>query len=252
VTATTYVPRTPREYLPSLEKLADAMAETLACADLDAAVPDCPGWTVRDLAAHVTHAHRWARAAIVEGHPNTPEPEPSLTPEGACVGYRTAADALLETLRQTDPETGCWAFGPSPKVAGFWFRRQTLEVAVHLVDALAAQGLEAALDQELARDGVDEVVTMFFPRQVRLNRIQPLRHSLAIVAEGEPYRWVLAGNGRGEAATRPDADAEATVSGPASVLLLLLWGRTTLDNPTLTVDGDADAARAVLGGGITP
>jgi len=251
VTATTYVPRAPRDYLPPLEKLADAMAETLACADLDADVPACPGWTARDLAVHISHAHLWARGAIVDGHPDTPEPEPPLTPEGACVFYRAAADALLETLRETDPDAECWAFGPSPKVAGFWFRRQTQEVSVHLVDALAAQGLEAALDQELALDGIDEVVTIFFPRQVRLNRTPALEHSLALVAEGRPFRWVLAGDGTGEASA-PDADADATLTGPASTLLLLLWGRATLEDPTLTLDGDEDAARAVLGAAITP
>ena len=46
--------------------------------------------------------------------------------------------------------------------------------------------------------------------------------------------------------------AEATVSGPASALYLLLWRRTGLDDPRLTITGDESAARSVLGAAIVP
>ncbi len=49
--------------------------------------------------------------------------------------------------------------------------------------------------------------------------------------------------------TRP---ADATVTGPADALVLLLWGRLPLDDPRLTVTGSRDAAAAVLSADIVP
>ena len=62
---------------------------------------------------------------------------------------------------------------------------------------------------------------MFFPRQVRLGCTLPPSHALAARVRGRP-------------------------------LLLLLWHRTTLDDPRLTVTGDRRAADAVLAAALTP
>jgi hypothetical protein len=59
---------------------------------------------------------------------------------------------------------------------------------------------------------------------------------------------VLAGDGtRGT-----DEPADAEVSGPADVLVLLLWGRLGLDDPRLHLTGDRAAAASVLASGIVP
>jgi hypothetical protein len=94
---------------------------------------------------------------------------------------------------------------------------------------------------------------MFFPRQVRLGRTPPLEHALALEATGagDPARWVLTGDGTGPACAS-DAEAEATITGAAEPLLLLLWGRTSLADPRLVVSGNEVAARAVLDATLTP
>ena len=53
---------------------------------------------------------------------------------------------------------------------------------MHGYDALAAVGREAdwAIDPALAWDGVDEVATIFYPRQVRLERTAPLAGTLRL------------------------------------------------------------------------
>ena len=49
---------------------------------------------------------------------------------------------------------------------------------------------------------------------------------------------------------RPDPDA--TVSGPASALLLLLWGRIGLGDERIRLNGSAADADRVLRAGIVP
>ena len=116
-----------------------------------------------------------------------------------------------------------------------------------MVDAQAAAGAPGPIDPALALDGVDEVVTVFFPRQVRLGRIPALARSLALVAQGDERRWVLAGDG-----TEGLSLADAEVRGPAEALYLLLWGRVGLGDPRLALSGDEEAAVGVLGAGLVP
>jgi uncharacterized protein (TIGR03083 family) len=237
---------TPAQGLAHTRAGVAAVRTALAEGDPTAAVPACPGWSLRDLAAHVGNLHRWVAGAIVEGHPNTAEVEPPADPAGLLTWYDEGATALLDLLAATDPDSPCWSFGPKPRTARFWFRRQAHEHAVHAYDAQSAVGTPARIEPALALDGIDEVVTMFFPRQVRLGRTPALDRSLAIRAD-DGSRWVLAGDGT-EGLTLADAE----VSGPAEALYLLLWRRITLDDPRLVVDGDRAAAEAVLAAAIVP
>lgn len=227
--------------------------EVLATGDLDARVPACPEWSLRQLGWHLGQIHRWVCGSILAGRSAAGAPPGPADRPGLLAWYDEGAGALLDLLAGTDPDTPCWTFGPHPRTARFWFRRQAHEHAVHVLDAHASQGEQAALDPVLALDGVDEVVDMFFPRQVRLGRIAPLTRSLAVQAEGQAVAgareacWVLASDGTG-----PAPVPEATVTGPADALDLLLWGRIGLDDARLRLDGDPEAARAVLATAIVP
>jgi uncharacterized protein (TIGR03083 family) len=235
----------PRTHLPDLERAAADFVAVLETGDLDAPVPGCAPWRLTDLAHHLGGVHRWARTAVITGPSDDKDPADAPTERAALVGwFREGADALVGTLRATDPDTPCWTFAP-PHTAAFWLRRQHHETAMHAGDAAASQGAVRPYGAEQALDGIDEVVGTFFPRQVRLGRIPPLAHALA-VEPAEGGRWVLAGDG-----TAAVDAADATVSGPAEALLLLLWHRIGPDDPRVTVSGDAAAAHAVLAAAVT-
>jgi uncharacterized protein (TIGR03083 family) len=238
----------PAHGLAQLEQAVADVADMLADAGLDLPVPSCPGWTVADLVAHLGETHLWAEHAVRVGDPEASEPSPPRHDRIALrAWYAGAAAVLVATLRATDPDTACWTFGLRPRTARFWFRRQAHEAAMHRWDLGAAVGRDLGYPSSLAADGVDEVVTMFFPRQVRLQRAAPLPRSLAIRAEGLGRR-VLAGDGTGPSV----GPADAEVSGPAEVLVLLLWGRLSLDDPRIQLTGDRAAAVSVLSAGIVP
>jgi uncharacterized protein (TIGR03083 family) len=259
------VPADPSEVLGRADQLrhlrhwAGVVRGTLADGDLDARVPACPDWDLRALGHHVGDLHRWVVGAIVEGHPNTPSGAGPADRGALLEWFDDGAATFLELLSTVDPDRPCWAFGPKPTTAAFWLRRQPHEHAVHGWDALASQSarrpLDAGLiDRALALDGIDEVVGMFFPRQVRLGRTPPLAHALEIAPDdGAGRTWRLAGEGSSSGADPGSVGGtDARVSGPAEALYLLLWHRTAMDDPRITVTGDASAARSVLGVAVAP
>jgi uncharacterized protein (TIGR03083 family) len=253
-------PPTPADHLGWLADGMDRFAAVLSAADLTTPVPSCPGWTLAGLAGHLGEVHTWVVVAIREGHPNaevTPPADPAAIPGW----YREQADGLLAVLREVGPDGEAWTFGPKPRTARFWFRRQQHETAMHLWDALSAlpagpepvrYGGDPTTAAARAHDAVDEVVTMFFPRQVRMGRIPALDRSLAVTALETGHRWLLAADGQ----PGPDpATIDAALKAPSEDLALLLWRRLDLDTALgrgAQLEGDPEAARAVLTAGLTP
>lgn len=215
------------EWIDLLEGATGRFAEVLATGDLAAPVPSCPGWTLADLGEHTRWVHAWATHAVTEGSPDGDTPAPGLERDVLVDGYRAAAAGLLDALRDAAPDTPAWTFGPDTR-AGFWRRRQVHEVTMHLYDALGSQARagEWQPTAELGWDGVDEVATLFYPRQVRLGRTEPLTAPVRLVATDLERSLVL----------EPDAAGEPVeLAGPATGLLLMLWGRLPATGPAADV-----------------
>lgn len=133
------------EHLPYLGNAMTRMAEFLGKAEGTEEVPACPGWTVNDLAVHLGGVHRWAASIVLSGQ-RLREPESVVATEPLVDWYAGTATALL---------------------AAFWPRRQMHETTIHAIDAAQAIGLgddAFAIDDVVADDGIDEVLTVFFPR----------------------------------------------------------------------------------------
>jgi uncharacterized protein (TIGR03083 family) len=125
-------------------------------------------------------------------------------------------------------------------MAGFWLRRQAHEHAIHVVDACQARGEDLpALSEEFMLDGVDEALTMFTPRQIRLNRMPPPEKAVTFRVPGTDG-WTLG-----------PGPAVATITAALPDMYLGLWGRSDLAD-TAVIDGDTRAALAVLRGPLTP
>ena len=228
------------EYLDVLQGAVDQFATVLAEGDLAGEVPGCPGWTLADLTRHLGGVHRWARDIVITGEMGEREAGPT-DPAELHPWFVEGAGLLLDTLRSTDPTTPTWTFGPEPRVVGFWARRQALETTVHLWDAHGSQGRAWEIDPVLAADGVDEVVTVFVPRQLRNGRLDPLPGAVRIEIEGGPALTL---------STEEDPpEPGATVRGPADRLLLALWRRVPVSG--LEVSGDAELAESVFRAPLT-
>ena len=161
--------------------------------------------------------------------------------------YRDCAAALSDPAGDRPGRAVLEPSGRGRDETMFWFRRQAHEVGGAPLGSRGRAGRDLGYPAELAVDGVDEVATLFFPRQVRLQRITPLTRSLAVAVADGPT-WVLHGNGIGG----PTGTVDAAVTGPADALVLLLWGRVGLQDRRLTVTGSREAAATVLGAGLVP
>lgn len=224
-------------------------------ADAAARVPACGDWTVRELVEHLARVHHWA-AGNVRGAKGAPL---GAGPFDLAPHYAAQATDLRQAFTEIDPDAiGRVLAHPDPLGPGpvrFWHRRQTHETLVHLHDLLAARagtaspGLAKA-EPDVWADTVDEVVTVFQPRQVGLGRMEPLRHPVSLVATdvaGAPA-WVLGAPGERAEEVAPDV----VVSGPAEGLALTLWRRLTPAEAGLTVEGDRADLEAALAQPIVP
>ncbi|WP_411143671.1 maleylpyruvate isomerase family mycothiol-dependent enzyme [Streptomyces sp. x-80] len=212
---------------------------------LDARVPGCPGWSLFDLVAHVGKVQRFWAAVVAAGpatRPPADEAAGSAAPRDALLAWSAEGTGrLLTALREAGPERGCWAWwGASgvPLTAGAVARHQVQEAAVHAYDAQAAAGRPRPLPEAVAVDGVAEFLAVSFgtagrwphrPARVAWYTAEGPSWSVGLTAEGA----VISGmSGPATAAPAPTA----AVYGPASDLLLTLYGRRTLDG--IRVDGD--------------
>jgi uncharacterized protein (TIGR03083 family) len=237
------------DFIEAVRREAGFFGDLLTRTDLslDQAVSHCPGWRVRDLVGHLGGVHRWATEIVRSGDHSTDADRPS--DDDLPAWFDEGAEILVRTLRAADPARPCWTLAP-PNNVGFWSRRQAQETMVHRWDLATALGRPAEIAPSLAADGIDEAVGVLFPRQVRLRRMPPLTDVVAVVDTDSGRRWILAGDGTSSAGA--GAVADATVSGDATTLLLVLWKRAATTDGHVHIEGNLDAARRVLDCPLTP
>lgn len=231
-------------WIGALRTEGPAFAAAVAEAPPETPVLSCPGWTVSDLAYHLTGVYVWARTVVTAGTTTRPVREDPTPPAGLTPAqwYRQEYDQLMALFDGLDPEAPAWNFAPQPKKAGFWPRRMAHETAVHRWDAQLAIAAGEPIEAKLAADGVSEVLDTWLPAGRRISPGQ-WHGVVQLTATDAAQEWYLRLRGEGVAlldtATILDHDdhrARAQVAGTASDLLLALMGRVSFD--TLGVAGD--------------
>jgi uncharacterized protein (TIGR03083 family) len=205
------------------------LAEAVAISELDAIVPSCPEWSVRDLAHHIGRVQSfWAENVKAERADEVWDRAPTPTPEDtdlqAWLGSCTYS--LLRALREAGPDAPCWTWWPKPRTSGAVARHQVQEAAVHRWDSeLAATGLPGPLPSALAADGVAEFIEIMIGSDAGV-----LTGEVTLTATDTGDSW------RVGAAEVPGQARTAEVRAAASDLVLVLYRR--LPVPDAIVDGD--------------
>ena len=208
--------------------------------NLDAPVPGCPGWTVRDLVLHVADVYRHKVAVLRDGKP----PEQGSVEHGdidAVAYLRESFEAIVAELQAHAPDEPAWIWAdPATGNTRWWVRRMAQETVVHRLDAEQAVGDVTPIDPELAVDGVDELLAVFLPA-VQANWPEELEAVLhdgggqVVEVRTGGRRWSFAMH-PGRLEFSPDGAPAVTVDGEPEAVLLWLWGRTGPQNVTLTGD----------------
>ncbi|MBB4853452.1 uncharacterized protein (TIGR03083 family) [Mycobacteroides chelonae] len=239
---------TPDEWLEALRKGIAAVVATPP-ESLDRDVPSCPGWTARDLVAHLGGVHRWAVGVVVGQKVPYQDVDAEAPADQAVLGwYSGYADNLVETLTSTDLDAPTKSpFGERP--VRFWYRRQANEVAVHRWDIEHAYRRWDAepIDTALAADGIGEWSELFTPRRIGRDGGTPedLQGARVLLnANDGGGAWLLRADADSIGIVDDDATPDATITASTSDLLLALWHRVPLSR--LTVDGDAARVERVL------
>lgn len=217
-------------------------------AGLAAPVPNCPGWTVADLVTHVGTVYLHKVEAMRLGSWPDPWPPAGLEDEPPLDLLARAYGELTEEFaaRPADSPAKTW-YEPDQTV-GFWIRRMAQETVIHRIDAeLAAGGPVTSVPEDLAIDGIDEVLKLFLGygsvawaeeyAQVKEGHPESADGSQSIVVQAGPASWTVRPGPAGVRVTDgADAGARAVTTAVPSQMLVWSWGR----GGEVTVGGDGE------------
>jgi uncharacterized protein (TIGR03083 family) len=236
------------QHVNALRREGEWLADAAERAGLDATVPPCAPWQVKDLLRHTGYVHRWAARHITERPDQIidgPAEEEILSggadDAGLLAWFRDGHAALAQTLATADPAVACATFMPAPSPLAFWARRQAHETAIHRADADSAAGTMPEYEADFAADGIDELIIGFGRRRKYQPGSNADRTRLRVLATDTGDAWLVEAH-EGRLQPRRDAgdlqETGCTVSGPASGLYLYLWNRAGAARVGVTVAGD--------------
>ena len=222
------------EHVEGVRESLAAFVDHAHRAGLDAPVPTTPGWTVRELTAHLGMVHRWATAYVVGERADSRACEAEgLACEDPVAWLHEGGLALLQALQEAPEDLDAPVFldnAPSPR--RFWARRQCHETTMHSVDALAASlgrmptAEDTWITRTIALDGIDELLAGFLTRKrSRLRSERPI--TFAVRPTDVERSWLVRVSSDPVLVERGQrGQADVVLEGTAESLYLALWNRS--------------------------
>lgn len=209
---------------------------------LELPVPGCPGWRVEDLIEHLGQVQRWATRVVTAPPGVKPERRIAEGPGGAARidWFAEGAEALVDALRTVDLDHDVYSFvGTRP--ARWWVRRQAHEAVVHAWDRQDATGTPDPIDAAFAADGIDELLDVFLgSRLLDSSDFDPAGETVHVHTTDVDGEWLLRIAPDDVTLTREHAKGDLALRGPASDVLLVLWGRRALADTAAEAFGSVE------------
>ncbi|GAA2276135.1 maleylpyruvate isomerase family mycothiol-dependent enzyme [Glycomyces scopariae] len=218
--------------------------------DAAAPVPTCPKWNLFDLVDHVGSVQRMV-TMLVDDRMSEPSdafaryvPAPSDSTLWRDWLNEGAAEAQ-RAFRSVSDDTPVW--DPSGAAAGvpFWSRRLFGEICVHGADGAAALGTDYRLRPDYAAEAIEDWLDTLTSEGYWENRpdfadgMRGDGQTLHFHADDADGEWLARREQDRVALERTHGEADLTMSGPASDLLLVISRRRPLAAaPSLEIAGD--------------
>lgn len=151
------------DYMQIIRSESARFYDVIAATESSTAVPSCPGWSVADLTWHLAEV-QYFWAAIVGRLLLDPGSVPDLerpAPDALRDLFREQSQSLVDALQSRNAEDECWSWHASGRTVGWIRRRQAHEALIHRVDAELAAGIVPEVREDVAADGVDEVLAIY-------------------------------------------------------------------------------------------
>ena len=239
------IPMKITEHIDALQDEGRLLAAAATRTELDAPIPTCPDWRMRDLVLHVGGVHRWATGYV--GDRRTEMWDVDLddivdtwpADRDLIDWFREGHGRLVHTLASAPPDLDCFTFLAAPSPLAMWARRQAHETAMHRVDAESAGSTITEFHPAFAADGVDELLSCFVtrPRPRRAPKVSSPR-SIHVHATDTGDDWYLQIGLEAIVTSRRGGPADCTITATAGDLYLLLWNRRS--DAGISVEGDRD------------
>ena len=233
-------------YCDAVEAEAKRFVEAVRGLEPETRVPTCPEWSAADLMQHLGTVHRWAGGMVKVLAPkrhsrDDMELDLPADPSGLPDWLEDGGRLVVGALRTQDPDASMWSWG-SDQHARFWSRRMLHETAIHRADAEFTAGTQPEIARDVAVDGIDEFLENLPHASRFAHRAAELRGSgerLLYRAPDANVAWTITLGPDGFGWTHDDRGGDVTVEGPASDLVLLVYGRLDPADPSrFAVSGD--------------
>ncbi|WP_051441779.1 maleylpyruvate isomerase family mycothiol-dependent enzyme [Arthrobacter sp. H14] len=189
-------------------------------------VPACPDWTGEDLARHTALVFLQKAETMRTGV----KPKGRWVPEellklDALPLLEEGYNQVVEQFDAHDPADPAESWVPDDQTVGFWIRRLAHEASMHRHDAEAALDRAVPIDEELAIDGIDEVLTVMLGRGTP---DESASGSTVVIESGGKFWSAILKPESVSIQWEDSSSPEGRVSGGPSEVLLWLWGRGPL------------------------
>jgi uncharacterized protein (TIGR03083 family) len=218
-----------KRLLEFLEADYTRLRDVAAGADLTAKVPTTPEWTIADLVDHVAVVYLHKVECMRQGHHPQPWPPEDLDRSDPVALLDRTYAALAAEFAARSPSTPAFTWYEPDQTVGFWIRRMAHESVIHRVDAELGAGVPiAGIPEDLARDGIDEVLVTFLGSGSP-DDYGPMLGDAAgrtVRLETTGASWLVRPTREGiEVRAAEEEAGDAVVRGEPVDLLLWLWNR---------------------------
>lgn len=227
--------------LDVLEVEGERLATSTIGSDLEAEVPQLPGMRLGEVVRHVGSVYRMVVSWLHDGSRPTRWQRAPAEDQSLVDYLRAGLLEVVHELARHNPLEGCPTWWPEHQNYGFWYRRLAHETTIHRYDVQmgGAAAMVGGIPPEIAVDGVDEIMSLWFTHRLGVLGISDVRPGRVAVHTGD-RRWIAQITPTGTSAWRAEADetVDAIVSSDPAGMYLWLWGRRP--NAKVLEAGDPD------------